>query len=94
MMFIFIMPRFSISITDFGRAGLVGVSTLMGQPAILSCAKSWHAGGQGSHGFWLFLAEASREPFVTDAVLERGHGFSIWTIDDLIFLCQEMVQNF
>jgi hypothetical protein len=86
-MFIFAVPWLSVSVTDFGRAGIIGVSSFSGQPTILACTETCHEGGQGGHGFWLFLAEASREPFVADTVFEGGHGFGIWAIDDLVLLC-------
>jgi hypothetical protein len=67
------------------------MGVLTGQPTVLASIESCHEGGQGGYSFWLFLAEVRREPFIAYAVFERGHGLGVWTIDDLILICQKMV---
>ena len=39
------------------------------------------------------MTEVSGEPFVTDAVFKGREGFGIRTVDDLVFLVKNLVQN-
>ena len=62
------MSRFSVSIPRFGCTWVAGAASC--QPAILSYAKAGHEACQCSHCPWLFLAEVSGEPFISNAVFE------------------------
>ena len=40
------------------------------------------------------MAEVSGKPFVPDAVFKGRQGFGIRTVDDLVLLVKNLVQNF
>ena len=65
---VFVVSWPAVAISGFGGARVVGTVASMSQPAVFSRAKVGHECGKGCHRHWIFLAEVSGKPFVTDAI--------------------------
>ena len=83
LMFVASWP--AIAIHGFRGARVTGTVASMSQPAVFSRTKMGRKCGEGCHELWLFLAEVSSKPLVSDAMFEGRKGFCVRTIDDLIF---------
>ena len=68
--FVSIAPELASAVLGLGGAYLTGYIFATSQPTVLSRAKAGHECREGCHGLWLFLAEMSGKPLVTDVMLK------------------------
>ena len=81
-MFVPLWP--TVAISGIGGARITGTVVSTSQPTVFSHVKVDHECGKGCHSLWLFMAEVSGEPFITDAVFKGREGFGVRTVDDLV----------
>ena len=67
---VYVVSGLAVAISGFRRARFSCIVIATGKPAILTRAKAGHKRREGCHGLWLFLAEMSGEPFLTDAMFK------------------------
>lgn len=65
-----VTPRFPVSVTHFGSAGIAITIALLSEPVILTSTKSSHELCEACHCSGLLMPELSGQPFVTDTMLE------------------------
>ena len=84
LMLMLVASWLAIAVPGFGGTRVAGVVASASKPAVFSRTKTGHKCGEGCHALWLFLAEVSGEPLVSDAMFEGREGFCIWTIHNLV----------
>ena len=57
-------------------------------------AKAGHECREGCHRLRLLLAKVAGKPLVTDVVLESREGLCVWTVDNFVFVGQELSPEF
>ena len=65
-----VASELAVAIFGLGGSHVTCYIFATGQPTILSRTEAVHKCREGCHGFWLFLAEVSGQPFVADAMLK------------------------
>ena len=88
-MLVFVASWLAVAVFGFEGARVAIAIAAMSQPTVFSRAKAGHECGKGCHGLWLFLAEVSSEPLISDAVLEGREGFDVRTVNNLVLLNEE-----
>ena len=69
---VFVASGLAVAIPGLCGARIACCVVATSQPAILARTKAGHECREGCHGLWLFLAEMSGKPLVTDVML-KGH---------------------
>ena len=65
-----VASEYAVAIFYLGGAHFTFCVFATGQPAILTRTKAGHHCREGCHGLWLFLADVTGKPFVTNAMFK------------------------